>query len=533
MPFAALVDDLVLRAEQMSSGSGGGYQLTCQEWTHAGSIQTLPQLVIVSADRAVQGEFLHFAQGLQLHKQLAYLFFDECHVALTDTSYRVRLQRLWELRYLSCPFVCLTATLLVSLESKLRERLLIPQAHIFRRSTARGTIRYSVREVGEEDSLLNAAVELVQTLPLPFGKRGIIYVRSYNAGEELQEILEYPFYNAKSDEKAVVLKEWVNGGGSGGWIIATGALGTGVNIANIIYIIHIGRPYGLTSFIQQSGRGGRSGEVSESYVILHSSGGGKGKFDVPRVELKNTYSVEVQDEVALSKYLQSTKCRRVPLAKYLDGDLDDTDCLATQSILCDRCQEATSRSGGGSQGRRDGSGSPLISGVDAISHALQVEVLENEQLEQFHQVLCGHCIYCQLMRVEGEEYSHQHQDCPYASKERCKVEAYRQWRSQLQLAVRDQCFRCGLSQRVCKAVEEQRGCTYPHLMLPGLFFLQQAGQLQEICVEAGFGGEEEWQWKWLSQQGEGSFGQLEVNWMRVWRRVGQIYSKLPKELSVE
>lgn len=47
-----------------------------------------------------------------------------------------------------------------------------------------------------------------------------------------------------------MLKEWVDGGGSGGWIIATGALGTGVNIANIIYIVHIGRPYGLTSFIQ-------------------------------------------------------------------------------------------------------------------------------------------------------------------------------------------------------------------------------------------------------------------------------------------
>jgi superfamily II DNA helicase RecQ len=58
-----------------------------------------------------------------------------------------------------------------------------------------------------------------------------------------------------------------SGSGSGRWIVATGALGTGVNIEGIVYIVHVDRPYRLTSFVQQSGRGGRNGEVNESTII--------------------------------------------------------------------------------------------------------------------------------------------------------------------------------------------------------------------------------------------------------------------------
>jgi len=64
-----------------------------------------------------------------------------------------------------------------------------------------------------------------------------------------------------------VLQEWTHGSSSGGWILATSALGTRVNIADIIYVVHVDRLYGITSFMQQSGRGGRSGEVSDSIII--------------------------------------------------------------------------------------------------------------------------------------------------------------------------------------------------------------------------------------------------------------------------
>jgi len=55
---------------------------------------------VVSTDQAVQGEFLHYAKGLEL----AHVFFDKCHVAFTDTLSRERLRDLWTLRYLECLF---------------------------------------------------------------------------------------------------------------------------------------------------------------------------------------------------------------------------------------------------------------------------------------------------------------------------------------------------------------------------------------------------------------------------------------------
>ena len=97
---------------------------------------------MVSADRAVQGEFLYYAKGLELEGQLAYVFFDEVYVIFTDILYRERLRELWILRYLDCLFTGLTATLIVDLEDILRERLYINNTQIFRRSTARKTIRY-------------------------------------------------------------------------------------------------------------------------------------------------------------------------------------------------------------------------------------------------------------------------------------------------------------------------------------------------------------------------------------------------------
>ncbi|OAF54167.1 hypothetical protein VC83_09522 [Pseudogymnoascus destructans] len=255
VPFTALVEDIVAR------GQAAG--LHCKEWSYSNhySSQELVQLLVVSADQAVSGQFLHEAKGYELNGQLAHMFFDECHVAFTDTSYRERLRELWKLRYLKCPFTALTATLMVELEDVLRDRLLIEDAVLLRRSTARPTIRYQVQDSKEEAASAVGLRLLERLLYLPDGKRGVVYVRSYATGDLISSALECSFYKARADDKGETLQKWAQG--SGGWIVATGALGTGINIPGIIYVVHIDRPYGLTSFAQQSGRGGREGEVKQ------------------------------------------------------------------------------------------------------------------------------------------------------------------------------------------------------------------------------------------------------------------------------
>jgi len=157
VPFAALVDDMVDRGQKAG--------LTCEEWLEPYSCGEMQQLVVVSADRAVTGEFRYYAKGLELHRQLAHMFFNENYVAFTDTSYRERLRELWMLRYMNCPFTCLTATLMVQLKNILRNKFLIPEARLFRWSTACHTIRYSVQDSGEEAPFV-FGLRVIQSLVL-------------------------------------------------------------------------------------------------------------------------------------------------------------------------------------------------------------------------------------------------------------------------------------------------------------------------------------------------------------------------------
>jgi superfamily II DNA helicase RecQ len=73
----------------------------------------------------------------------------------------------------------------------------------------------------------------------------VIYVCSYATRETVSGALKCPFYKVQVDDKGELLQEWI---GSYGWIVATGALGTSINIKDIIFVIHIDRLYGLTSF---------------------------------------------------------------------------------------------------------------------------------------------------------------------------------------------------------------------------------------------------------------------------------------------
>ena len=70
-------------------------------------------------------------------------------------------------------------------------------------------------------------------------------------GQAASEALGCPLYRAKAYNKATVLQDWVQHGCE--WIVATGALRTRVNMPVIVYIIHMDRPYSMTSLYSSLG----------------------------------------------------------------------------------------------------------------------------------------------------------------------------------------------------------------------------------------------------------------------------------------
>jgi superfamily II DNA helicase RecQ len=120
---------------------------------------------------------------------------------------------------------------------------------------------------------------------------------------------------------------------SGGWIVAIGALEIGINIKGIVYVIHVDWPYGLTSFVQQLGHGGRNGEVSDSIIIARVQHSSKHKWK----EVTSEYSVESVDEEAIAAFMQSWTCRRRVLSHYLDRESSEGD-YNKDSVFCDHCK---------------------------------------------------------------------------------------------------------------------------------------------------------------------------------------------------
>ncbi|TGO31480.1 hypothetical protein BHYA_0676g00010 [Botrytis hyacinthi] len=416
VPFAALVDDIIER------GRAAG--LDCTEWIDETSGHELSQLIVVSADRAVQGPFLHYAKGLELGGQLAHVFFDEVHVVFTDTSYRERLRDLWTLRYLDCPFTGLTVTLMVDLEDVLRERLCIDNTQIIRRSIVRKTIRYQVRD-SKHTAPSEVAIAYAQRTHLSAGKRGVIYVRSYETGRAVSDALACPFYRARAESKGEVLQQWVQG--PGGWIVAIGVLGTGINIEGIIYVVYVGRSYGLISFVQQSGRGGRNGEVSESIIItrVEYSRGRR------RREIMSEYSVEQIDEDTMTEFIQGPGCRRQVLCRYMDGTTSGNNCSQTDSVLCDQCWNGSRARGriptAARHEREVGTieERTAITGADIIQRRLGQVEASQEQMVAVMDRLQGDCIYCGLIKKEhARGRAHAYQDCLNAVTSGCGRPAY-------------------------------------------------------------------------------------------------------------
>lgn len=515
VPFAALVDDIMVR------GQAAG--LHCEEWKDAKSGHELQQLIVVSADRAVQGEFLHYAKGLELQGQLSHVFFDEIHVALTDTSYRERLRDLWTLRYLDCPFTGLTATLIVALEEVLKERLCIDNAEIFRRSTARKTIRYQVRD-SQYEPPSDVAVGYARSIVFRPQQRGVIYVRSYDTGRFISDALTCPFYRARADDKGEVLKRWE--AGDGGWIVATGALGTGVNIEGIRYVIHVGRPYGLTSFVQQSGRGGRNGEVSESMIItrVEQSSGHR------RSEVMSEYSVEQVDEDAMTEFIQSTECRRRVLGRHMDRGVGvESSCSISDSVYCDRCRMSSRVSTDTAldivpikeEETEVDVQAVEPSGHEVIAARLHTVQQSHEDMMDVMGALQGGCIYCRLIHAnDGPTGPHTYMDCPIADASGCGMEAYEAWRDGKDLGRYEHCFTCGLSQKICRAAEDDGWCEYPNIMLPGIFILHQRESLHSVVEAVGYQGtSEDDLWEWMKGVKEGFGREWESNWMGTWRMI--------------
>jgi superfamily II DNA helicase RecQ len=73
----------------------------------------------------------------------------------------------------------------------------------------------------------------------------VVYCRYKAECEELAEALGCNYFYSGSADNADVIKVWKE---ARGYVVATTALGTGVNYTSVALVVHVGMPYSLIDF---------------------------------------------------------------------------------------------------------------------------------------------------------------------------------------------------------------------------------------------------------------------------------------------
>nr|CEG05029.1 unnamed protein product [Fusarium clavum] len=335
VPMVSLQGDLYNRSRDMN--------IPTEQW-RSDRIVSHARLVFVTPETAFTKAFQTYLDTLQSQAQLDRLVVDECHTILEgNVSFRPKLKELGYLAQRGVQMVYLTATLPVAEENEFFNRIFSKpkDTAFFRFPTTRPNISYctSTFTIKGHKDIAAAAVAAVRELADQILRhqertaKATIYCITKRETEAVAEALGCDAYYSDvgtADQKAQRLQEWMSGRHREGMyhngrvIVATNALGLGIDIPDIRLIVHISMPRSIGNYGQQSGRAGRDGLPSQAYVLL------------PRLGPSDPILVSKELDASCQEFLSSSQCRRIALDRGLDGRQVRVACEEGEQ-KCDFC----------------------------------------------------------------------------------------------------------------------------------------------------------------------------------------------------
>ena len=208
-------------------------------------------VVIVSAETATSKAFAKYITTLYLSGVLARAFFDEAHLIVTDVGYREKLAELKNLR-VPIQLVLLTATLPPSYQEELEKDILLPDAPYIRAMANRVNIKYrQVMYSGDTYALwIKQRIKELEGR-MARGNKMIVFVKSRKNAEHLANDLGCGTYMSKQSGQEDVFRNWELGHAP--TIVATTALVAGINVNNVVCVVHVDIPFSVIGFVQESG----------------------------------------------------------------------------------------------------------------------------------------------------------------------------------------------------------------------------------------------------------------------------------------
>lgn len=308
---------------------------------------------------------------------------------------------------------------------------------------ARGSSRGSDED---EDPVEVEAARIVEKWAAGCGTgKAIVYVSTRDGVERVGERLGCPVYHSKvgdNEEKRQRLETWRQSKSTQDrLIVATNALGLGIDVPDVRLVVHAGMPERMRDFVQESGRAGRDRNPSESVVVCG-----------PRIE----------GEQAVQAYIGEIQCRR----RVLDADMDGVEriggCVADEQS-CDICEVAARYRGEEEEQKTsdEEDGSWALQQRHLVIRSEQSAMVtaaaeEARSVELFMMAITRWDDFCVLCWVDG----HQMGQCGSDSEEdaarmgmiqSCADELQREVFGGKRLQPYSGCFSCGLPQASCKS----------------------------------------------------------------------------------
>lgn len=481
-PYAELKRQLVQRC--VDAG------LDCKPWPEARS--SWPRITLVSAEAAITDDFLQWAADLSVNGRLDHVVIDECHLTFTAAeTYRSKLRGLVLLRSLGCPFVFLTGTLPPLRQRDFEEAMQLQNPLYIRASSHRLNVRYAVLRVRNGRGVMEVKRRVEARLPdLSAGEKGIIYCTSQAKCKALARQLDCHYYHAlrdDSDSQFIAQREegfqaWLRG--EAPYIVATAALGTGIDVAGIIHVIHLEAPFSIIDYAQEAGRAGRTGEPVTAEVIIEDK-------DWPDEDAAGEACLDISVR-EVRRLIRTRGCRRRLLGQCLDGDLRDCKDLGGDDegkvTRCDNCHhdELAWKSELSAQGI-------FASHARGRQDAYALEVLESalEEVEELGKMGCRIC----WMFNGIEEARHMWGECQsMAGTKDLSFTSCMDFQGLINYKKDRQarflsCFYCHVSQELCRDGYKTKGAScwrWKHTVIPvALAATTEADLLLRIQEAAG------------------------------------------------
>ncbi|XP_062603119.1 ATP-dependent DNA helicase RecQ-like [Saccostrea cucullata] len=298
---------------------------------------------------------------------------DECHTMCTwgglgdeeQLAFRKWFRHLGELRSMfpSANLLAVSATCNKTIRRTVMKELGLQKecTTLIIRSPDKSNIKYYVKKI---DSSIEMSMQfLLDSLELEAFPRTIIYATSVKEVSELYNYLcnENPtlidkvdmFHSETSDEKkSDIIKNLQDGDSQIKLVIATSALGMGIDIVNCHSVILYGIPSTTTDLIQEVGRIGRDGKESIALLLYN-----KYHLQHADISVKHIYKTQTCRRISIMKDFLSTSqldslktgihsccdicelecscknCKQLPLQQYFLGPcvMEDSDSVSSDA----------------------------------------------------------------------------------------------------------------------------------------------------------------------------------------------------------